>query len=621
MYNLEDVTIDLDDVTVLVGANGTGKSSLLRSIRWFFEGGDLEIEDISGHDTDRTASVEMTFVELNQADREAFRSYVIDDSLTLWRTYSIADGQKLSGKGRAYLPFERIRAVDSKRDRRTEYRRLREDEPGLNLPAVTSADAADQAMDAWEAHNPDRLQDSTKTANHLFGFVGGGKLAGRFDFVLVPAGSDPSSESQDGRGTLLRQLVDRVVGDSANRKARMMKLEEQVAEELGNILADEAAPGLKALSKAITSDLSELVPSGTVRLQADVPEIRIPDYALALKVTDGGLETELRLQGHGFQRALLITLIRQLATPSDNEDAPGLLLALEEPELYQHPVQARHFAGTLSSLPTAGGGSIQVVYATHSEHFVDPSRYERLRRFQTSPGTDGWPAAQIHSASLERVAQRLDGAIEADQVELRVRITLRRRLAEAVFSNAVLLVEGETDAAVLSGVAERGTGLDASGVSVVPCGGKTNILVPWAILSELGIPTFTVFDGDDQLAERMTQQGKASSDIEQAVNANTVANEPLRAKLNVPETDTLETQIAKNVAVLHDCLETELAAWESFQNTCEAVAEQLGAWRTKSEDVYRFAAAESEFEPPAVFLSIVDKVRSLARPRSSAHTE
>src|SRR5205823_3702688 len=111
--------------------------------------------------------------------------------------------------------------------------------------------------------------------------------------------------------------------------------------------------------------------------------------------------------------------------------APALFLALEEPELYQHPAQARHFAATLASLASAG--RVQVAYATHSEHFVDPARFDRLRRFRRRADT-AWPVGEVTRATLEGVAGRLEGVVPAEEVSTRIRLTLRRQLAEAVFA-------------------------------------------------------------------------------------------------------------------------------------------------------------------------------------------
>lgn len=37
--SLRDVSIDFDDVTTFIGPNGVGKSSVLRALDWFFNGG------------------------------------------------------------------------------------------------------------------------------------------------------------------------------------------------------------------------------------------------------------------------------------------------------------------------------------------------------------------------------------------------------------------------------------------------------------------------------------------------------------------------------------------------------------------------------------------------------
>lgn len=612
LYSLVDVEVDFEDVTILVGANGTGKSALLRSIQWFVEGGELDAKDLSGRDEAVTASVEVEFSDLTAVDREAFGPYVVGGGLTLWRSFDLTNGQKLAGRGLAYPPFEEVRAIEGKRDRRAAYNRLRESTPNLGLPSVTNADAADDAMAEWERQHPDELIPSTRTANHLFGFTGGARLSGRFDYVLVAAGTDPSDASADGRGTLLRQIVERAIGTSEARDERLEELRERFDNELGRVFDDEDAPKIARVSGQITSLLAELVPGAGVSLALGVPQLRIPEYTLQMGVSDGDFDTDLDRQGHGLQRAVLFTLIRQLAATTNDGDAPGLLLAIEEPELYQHPVQARHFANTLSTLSERASGSVQVLYATHSEHFIDPSRYSRLRRFTKTRQGKPWSETTVRSVSVENVSRILDGVMESAQIELRLRRTLRRRLSEAVFSRAVLLVEGVTDGALASGVADRSGGLDSIGVSVVPCGAKTNILMPWAILRELGVPTLVLFDGDAGLEDRMTRDGRSVSDIADAVTENARRNRLLREKLGIPEPDEVTTQITSHAVVFTDDLEAELQQWPSFESAKARVAEELGERNPKSEDVYRAAAAAAETDPPTVFTSIIESIHRLA---------
>lgn len=198
---LDDLTIDLDNVTVFVGANSTGKSSVLHALDWFFAGGALHAEDIAGLDQEGEVSVAATFGELSDADLETFGAYVADGEITLWRTWSPVEGEKLTGRALALPAFEEVCANETKSDLNAAYRELRDAQPDLELPAARSADAATDAMRAWEQEHPDRLEPSTVSATHLFGFAGHGKLAGRFDYVLIPAASDPESETRDSRGT------------------------------------------------------------------------------------------------------------------------------------------------------------------------------------------------------------------------------------------------------------------------------------------------------------------------------------------------------------------------------------------------------------------------------------
>ena len=206
---LHDVTVEFDNLTVMIGANGSGKSSVLHALNWFFGGSALEPEDLSGCEPDATASVSVTFSDLSIADRYALESYGTGETATFWRTWSQEDGMKLTGRGVAFPPFEAIRANTSQLELRKAYGEFRANNSDLDLPAVTSGPLAKDAMKAWEAKNQSRLETATTSATHLFGFVGGPRLAGRFDFVFVPAVFDAEQQTRDAKGTLLARLLER----------------------------------------------------------------------------------------------------------------------------------------------------------------------------------------------------------------------------------------------------------------------------------------------------------------------------------------------------------------------------------------------------------------------------
>ncbi len=623
---LRELSISLDDVTVLVGANSTGKSSVLHALAWFFEGGPLQEEDINGHQQLETVSVSVTFTDFDDSDREALGSYVLGEQATFWRTWKLGDRDKLTGKGREYPAFAAVRQHAAATPKRAAYKALREERPELELPSAGSAAAVDDALVEWESRHPDQLTDARTDATHLFGFTGQARLAGRMDFVLIPAVVDPDTETTDARGSMLRQLLDRALGEQGQMRERLGELEARFSEQVHAIMTEDGGAALDRLSEEVTSRLAEFVPDRQISLAAMMPRVSAPSLSVALRVLDGGLDTAVSYQGHGFQRALLIAIVQQLAEQQaaevedeEPEDAgatpppsvPALLLAIEEPELYQHPLQARHFASTLTSLATRPDSRVQVAYATHSEHFVDPRHYPWLRRFRRLPDL-AWPESVVTQATIEKVAGRLVGLFDADQIELRIKMTLRRKLAEAVFAKAVLLVEGETDAGVFQGIADRGVDLDAQGIAVVEGGGKTRLAIPWAILTELGVPTYPVFDADDGKADRMRKDGKSETDIDAAVRDNQRANEKLMAALGGELTLQPVTDAQATVAVFADNLEAELANWSGFEQTADAARVGQGGWRTKSFDIYREAAATIAEPPPKIFTDILEHVSCLA---------
>lgn len=609
---LSNVEITVDDLTVLIGANGTGKSSVLRALNWFFEGGALEVEDICGKKEDAQIVVGVTFCEITQADREKLGSYATGETATFWRNWSVEEGEKLTGHALAYAPFEEVRSLGTATERRSAYANLRREDTSLELPSARSDSATKQAMQEWEAENLDKLEPAITSANHLFVSSGQPRFAGRFDYVFVSAVADAEEQTGHTSGALMKQVIKRSSINQEQTEERLKELHADTMQQVESILQEEHGEKLGELSQRFTGALQEYVPAGSVTFETRAPDLKMPPTQVGLKVADGDVETDVGRQGHGFQRALLMAAVQELARVGDSGDPPALFLAIEEPELYQHPAQARHFARTLSELPRAGEGAIQVGYATHNEHFVDPVRYERLRRFRKKADVAlGCSTAEVSMATTERIADELSGVVSGEQVAKKIAITLRRTLSEAVFAHCVVLVEGWTDEALLRGIADREGGFDAMGVAVVEVGSKMNLPIPWAILKHLGIPAFIVFDGDGGTEARGCRDGKNEEKIKSEVANQVRWNNILLSLLGLPEEDWPETTVERKCAIFADTLEDELrSSWPEMFTLAERMKEGSEEWRPKPEDCYRQAAQECEAEMPQTFTNILSAIKS-----------
>ncbi len=601
---LRDVTVSFNEVTTLVGANGSGKSSVLRALHWFFNGGSLEPDDVYGHDQQATVTVTGTFSELTAADRDALGSYGAGETATFWRIFEPDGEEKLTGRGLAYRAFERVREHTGMRELKRAYDELRGAEPDLGLPAVTTGQAAKEAMEQWERAHFDQLEPAEGSATHLFGFVGQPKLNGRFDYVFIPALSDADEQTRDSRGTLLQRLLERSTADRQRLEQRLDGLVDGLRTGIEEVLREEHGDALGELGTRVTAALRQYVRDATVSLEVRPPSLKIPPPSFDMRVADGGIETDVARQGHGFQRALLMATLHELARSDVAGDVPAVFLAIEEPELYQHPVQARHFATVLAALPRRGDGAFQVAYATHSGFFVDPTQFERLRRF--SRRADG--TREVTAATVAGVAARLQGLVAEALIHGHIARTLDRRVGEAVFADAVLLVEGRSDVGLFSGAADADGDLEHHGIAVVEAGGKTVLAIAWAILREFGIPAMVVFDADRSSPERMRRSGAADHTIATQTANITRANRDLLRVLGAQEEDWPEETVGEGYAVFAD---TPEATWPELVTRASQLAREAGDYRAKPDNWYREAARELAADRPDFVTRVIEAVRAL----------
>lgn len=511
----KELDLAIDNLGILIGSNGAGKSAALYALQWFFDGGELEDEDrheshSANVEEGTTIEVEVHFVDLDDDDRAVLGKYARRDTAIFRRSWSRQDGEKIIGNSRQGTGFSAVRSATKASDKRIAYKDAQAQVP--ELPNWTNVANAESAMDAWESEssNSSRLVDiDDANASHLFGFTGSAYLGQRFRMILVPAAADLASQvGSTNKGTVLSDIVGSAIA-SALRTATNNWQEEnkEQLDQLHDSVRETMGHATRGHEQLINDYLTQYVTDARLRLIGvlDAPQLR-PSASVNVEVTTNGQSFGVERQGHGVQRAVMMAAIQSMArsgelTESADDEAqslsaPAVLLAIEEPEIYQHPVRARHFAQVLREVSSRP--SIQVLIATHSPYFVLPEQLEGVRRF-----TNDGVSTEVLGISLQNIAERIAarGSHSSDRELERVRKFTHKELpgefSEGLFSDAVVLVEGDTDRAVFQGLAElMQISLDARGVSVISVGGKGGLEIPYHILRLLQIPCHLVFDGD-----------------------------------------------------------------------------------------------------------------------------
>jgi predicted ATP-dependent endonuclease of OLD family len=609
---LEDVAIPFDSVTTFIGPNGAGKSTVLRAIDWFFNGkpGSLTEKDCSFGATDKDILVQVTFADLTDKDRDALGKYAPDGvaTFTAWRRRSQDGTDVISANAKGYPDFNAIKAASGAAAKKEHYTALRNNRPELNLPAANTGPAVEQAMTAWEASHTDQLVDAPEALQtNFFGFNSGGKMSGLFDFVLVTADLRASEESIDGKSSIIGRILERSV-DRAAADEEIAKIVEESRVKQQQVYEEK----FKAQLEAMTTQLNEVVasysPGRAVTVTPAEVELKAPRTTFEVAVLDGTTETDVERQGHGFQRTLLISAL-QLLAQSGAASAEGVIcLAIEEPELYQHPIQAQTFAKVLRSLAEDAGKRIQVTYATHSPYFLEARHFNQVRRLTRS--SDETPVVTAHFATVADVKAKLNGVLDADKVGNQLDAFVANELSVALFAHRVLLVEGTTEASVFYGIGDRTSlgSFEAAGVSIVPVGGKTSIPLAHVILKALGIPVYALFDADGGFEVRANAKGKTQIKIDEERVSHVKANRAVLKYFGQPEEDFPSAIVAEEVAIFDDHLESFLSeSWPDWVVACNDVEAAAGIFLKKNQLAYRTATLKAEGAVPEMLRQILVK--------------
>ena len=393
--SLRDVEVTFGAHTALIGGNGAGKSSILKAIEKFYSTSKhCDADDFFGRNQEQPIEIELTFHQLSEQEAAAFEDRVRDGKLVVTRVF---DGSPSSGRYHGVVPqiadFVAIRAHSTATPKRAAYNALRENNPlYADLPNTSSAAGVDQALLDWESNHPDQLV-LLPDDGQFFGFQNNsrGKLQRHTSFVFIPAVREASADAADGKTSVIGKLLELLVRSQILQRPDVLAFKAQMTEAYQALVSADNMPELGALAGTLTTDLQGLYQDAEVSLNwREIGEMPVPLPMADVFLKDDGFGGPVDRQGHGLQRAFIFTLLQHLArtaVPEAGEvategdfaggdgapapaaivaQAPTLILAIEEPELYQHPTKQRHFAEVLRGLSSGTLPGVQGIHRLSS---------------------------------------------------------------------------------------------------------------------------------------------------------------------------------------------------------------------------------------------------------------
>lgn len=526
-----DVTIHIDSMHALVGANNAGKSTILRALDFFFNASTRQFgeESFWDKDTSLKVRVEGIFVDLLPHEKEALAAYLRPEG-----TFHVAREACFTGKNaedgeddsenkikitplyNKPLPqMEWLRDSEINADAIKKWMQEKEilivkghsfaEFLGTEKPTVKLW--KDKAAEFSTKHlQPDNYKDSW--VDNPKGYANILKHNLPF-FILIPAVRDITDESKVLKTNPFGRLVYAVMSAVTQEKRdEFDKVLKAVTRQLNREGGNERLAGVRDIETKLNTSIKQIFVDCDVELEFQTPTFEVLMTSPKMYVDDGfrGL---VENKGHGLQRATIFSILRSyadLVTSLNPEYKRSFILAIEEPELYLHPQAQRTVRRLFQEIASAGD---QVLFCTHSSHFVDVAYFDEIIRVEGQITTNGGKKAVTSSTRHLPIARMVEDEI-ARHPNLKDKITpvsMREYYShaynphrnEGFFAKRILLVEGDTEEYALPIYADAmGMPLDLLGVSIVQCGGKGPMDRLYRVFNELGIPCYMLFDYDSK---------------------------------------------------------------------------------------------------------------------------
>jgi putative ATP-dependent endonuclease of the OLD family len=526
--SISSCDLNLQNFSILIGRNNTGKSNLLHAIKTLFDATKASItdEDFYGNENHREnefsiqatlAPISKYLLLIDEKNRARVNECVFEDSIQI---------RRICGRN----PIN----------------------PGK--------------LEIW---NPSNKEFSTPTG------IDAALKPIIPEIVYFEAFRDPSGEATGKSSAVLGKILKLILQPITD------EISEEITKSLQNAYAklniiensekrdqDRRAISIKNIERIIQENVRNILPEADIRLFFRLMEIEDLLGEATIKMFDQGVWTSIDHKGQGNQRLLYFSLIQALADQSrkssilNQKIQKPYVLLIEEPEAFLYPSLQERIGDSLEELSDFG----QVIIASHSPSIVKPSRIQNTIIVKKINNTNGLGTSCFRNPDSVQIDP------ENKQI---IKILALSNSSDFLFSDQVLVVEGISDKTIFESILKKTKKNPNSIISIIDCGSKDHIHNWCNFLNQIGFPAKSIVDidfiwrGAGKILENSSEYSRflhlfwekaASLDIidsshpEKSVNKSKISDavKLLQSEFNEEQLSIIRKLKEKGIWVLHD---------------------------------------------------------------------
>lgn len=486
-----EVSVDINKIVVIVGANNAGKSTILRAFEVVTDSLRLDLDDFHGKVViaDKTPIIEVhsIVVEENKPGDE-------------WC-------EKISDT--SWLVKEKWCWVSPN----VEPKRI-----GFNVLTNKWSEDKDKEKKPWGLDN---VAKSKRPKPHR---------VNTFDAPAVQAKAIISLLK-----SYLEEKIKSLKSDETAEKTRYSILVESL-NELRKDSKLSQTDSIEQIQKEANEILEKIFPSYGLRISNPElnDEIKIDflgeDFGLEMGV-NGENFFPLEKQGSGTQRTALWTILKLLADRGLKAKAAtkgqlfeplgqnkSHILLIDEPEVSLHPAAVSAARDVLYSLPN--NENWQVMLTTHSPHFIDLSKDHTTIIRAEKDAHNNVVATTLYNPEKVKLS-------DDDKENLKLLNLFDSHISDAFFGGKIMVVEGDTEYSAFHHIInnELAAGNKKySDIHIIRARGKVTVSSMMKVLNHFKANYYVLHDTDKQKTISKTKDKKRSTETETVYKIIEIAN-------------------------------------------------------------------------------------------------